>query len=653
MKKFFKFLLYLILGLAGVVLLAYLGFNIYFWVINRQARSKLAEVKTLHINGRDYRDLNKNGKLDIYEDPDEPVDRRIEDLLSQMTTEEKAGMMFQPMIGIGENGELATKPGFMNFSSSIDQVVNDHLRHFNIFMTPDATNLARWYNNLQKLAEQTRLGIPVTISSDPRHGYNHNPGAGFASSDFSKWPEPIGLAATRDSLLVLQFGQIANREYRAVGIRTALHPMADLATEPRWARINGTFGQDAALASMLTTAYIYGFQGPEIGPESVACMIKHFSGGGPQKDGLDAHFSYGKEQVYPGNNFKYHLIPFETAFKSISPPAMVMPYYGIPMDQTSENVGFAFNKDIITGLLRDKYHYDGVVCSDWGILEGFGIFGFELVEGKSWGVENLTLKQKILKALHAGIDQFGGNDNVKELTELIEDGEISRERIDASVRRLLKVKFELGLFDNPYVNAEDAAKIAGKAEFVQAGALAQRKSLVLLKNRLNPDSTHILPLHGTEKIYVEDIDKKTASEYGTVADSLADADVAIIRINAPYQIIPGDMLSGFFHQGDLDFKEPELSRILKILETKPTIVCIYLDRPAVIPEIAIQSAALLANFGAEDDALLDVIYGRFNPGGKLPFTMPSSMEAVKNQKEDVPGDSKNPLFPFGAGLTYE
>ncbi len=653
MKKFFKFLLYMILGLVAIAIIGFVGFNIYFWMINHNAKSKLAKTKTISVGGREYRDLNKNGKLDIYENPTAPIDQRVEDLLKQMTIEEKAGMMFQPMIGIGKNGELASKPGFMNFTSNYDQVVNSHLRHFNIFMSPGVKDLATWYNNLQKLAEQTRLGIPVTISSDPRHGYNHNPGAGFASNDFSKWPEPIGLAATRDSLLVVQFGQIANQEYRAVGIRAALHPMADLATEPRWARINGTFGEDAALSSMMTTAYIYGFQGPELGPNSVACMIKHFSGGGPQKDGLDAHFSYGKEEVYPGHNFDYHLIPFEAAFHSISPPAMIMPYYAIPWDQTSENVGFSFNKDIITGLLRGQYHYDGVICSDWAILEGFGILGYEIVEGKSWGVENLTLKQKIVKALDAGIDQFGGNSNVKELAELIESGEIGMDRIDASIWRLLKVKFELGLFDNPYVDVNEAEKIAGKAEFVKAGALAQRKSLVLLKNRMNPDSTHILPLRGTEKIYVEDIDKKTASAYGTVVDSLADADIAIIRVNAPYQIIPGDMLSGFFHQGDLDFKDPEKNRILKTLETKPTIVCIYLDRPAVIPEVAARSAALLANFGAEDDAILDVIYGRFNPVGKLPFEMPSSMQAVKEQKEDVPYDSKDPLFPFGHGLSYD
>ena len=151
---------------------------------------------------------------------------------------------------------------------------------------------------------------------------------------FSQWPEPIGLAATGDAALVQQFGDIARQEYLAVGIRVALHPMADLATEPRWARINGTFGEDAELASRMVSAYIRGFQGEKLGPHSVACMTKHFPGGGPQKDGEDPHFSYGKDQVYPGNNFDYHLIPFEAAFQAGT--AQIMPYYGMPVGTPSK-----------------------------------------------------------------------------------------------------------------------------------------------------------------------------------------------------------------------------------------------------------------------------------------------------------------------------
>ena len=170
---------------------------------------------------------------------------------------------------------------------------------------------------------------------------------------------------------------------------------------------------------------------------------------------------------------------------------------------------------------------------------------------------------------------------------------------------------------------------------------------------MNPDSTHVLPLKHNPKIYIENIEQETAEKYATVVDSLADADFAVLRLQAPFEPRTGDMIEKMFHQGDLDFKEPELSRIVEIMQQKPTVVCIYLDRPAVIPEIAENAAGLLCDFGAFDDAVLDVIFGKFNPSGRLPFELPLSMEAVRNQMEDVPYDSELPLYEFGFGLTYK
>ena len=310
-------------------------------------------------DGFNYRDLNHNGKLDVYEDSRQATEARVEDLLAQMNLEEKVGMFWHPPIGVGRKGKVLRKPAMMNPSSSYDAIINQKIRHFNLFTIPKAKHLATWYNAIQKIAEQDRLGIPITISSDPRHGINNFLDENLLGGDFSKWPEPIGLAAIGDSSLVVEFGRIASKELRAVGIRTALHPMADLATEPRWARINGTFGEDAALAAKLTTAYIKGFQGPRLSANSVACMTKHWPGGGPQEDGEDAHFSYGKNQVYPGNKFDYHLIPFEAALAAGT--AMIMPYYGVPVGQTAEEVGMGFNQEIIRDLLRDEYGYDGIV----------------------------------------------------------------------------------------------------------------------------------------------------------------------------------------------------------------------------------------------------------------------------------------------------
>jgi len=651
MKKFFKIIMYFIIGIIILAIIGFIAVKIHFGLLNRKAKEQLSEIKTITENGFSFRDLNKNGQLDVYEDSRADIENRISDLIKQMTIEEKAGMMWHPPISVGEKGEVMDGPGMMSFSSNYDVIVNQKINHFNLFLIPNATALATWYNAVQTIASQTRLGIPLTISSDPRHGINNFLESDMLKSDFSKWPEPLGLAATGDSMLVNEFAKKANEEYRAVGIRTALHPMADLSTEPRWARMNGTFGEDAGLSAKLIAAYILGFQGDSLNPNSVACMTKHWPGGGPLEKGEDSHFHYGKNQVYPGKNFEYFQIPFEAAFKAKT--AMIMPYYSVPYEQTSENVGMSFNKEIIEGLLRKKYGYDGIVCTDWMILEGFTILGYQIVEAKSWGVENLTIKERIQKAIDAGVDQFGGNNFPEELVELVKEGKIPEARIDESIRRLLRAKFQMGLFDNPFVDAEQAGKIAGNAHAVEKGKLAQRKSIVLLKNHINADSSYALPLKNNPKIYIEKIDMKIASNYGTVVDSLNDADIAVIRIQTPYQKRKGDIVERMFHQGDLDFKEPELSRILNIMKKKPTIVCIYLDRAAVIPEISENAKALLADFGAEDDAILDIVFGKFNPTAKLPFELASSMQAVKNQKEDLPHDSENPLYPFGWGLTYK
>jgi beta-glucosidase len=220
------------------------------------------------------------------------------------------------------------------------------------------------------------------------------------------------------------------------------------------------------------------------------------------------------------------------------------------------------------------------------------------------------------------------------------------------VRRLLKLKFELGLFDNPFTDIDHAVKTIGNSEFMAAGAEAQRKSIVLLKNETT-DTGKTLPLKSGIKVYLLNVDPEKAGKYGKVVKKPEEADVAVLRIKSPSQHIKGTGLMGrLFSSGDLDFKEKELKEILDIINRVPSVVDIYLDRPAVIPEIAEASRGLLADFGASDEALLDVLFGKVNPSAKLPFEMPSSMIAVRNQKEDVPYDSENPLFPFGFGLSY-
>jgi beta-glucosidase len=533
-----------------------------------------------------FRDLNKNGRLDIFEDSRQPIEARVEDLLGQMTLEEKTGLMFINGTIVNEDGSLEEQPGTpADAPAAVTQITRQQLNHFNLWQIPRAQVVAHWYNKLQHIAEQTRLGIPVTIASDPRNHFSHAIYA-MAAADFSQWCETLGFAAIGDAELVRQFANIVRQEYLAVGIRVALHPQVDLATEPRWPRINGTFGEDAQLTARLAKAYIEGFQGKALGPHSVACMTKHFPGGGPQKEGLDPHFEFQKGQIYPGNQFEYHLIPFEAALAAGT--AAIMPYYGIPVDQTDENVAMSFNKAIVAGLLRQRYRFDGIVCTDWGLITDLHR---EVVwPARAWGVEHLPEIERVLKALEAGVDQFGGEHCPEYIVELVKTGRLSEDRLDQSARRLLRLKFQLGLFDNPFVDETQVSRVFSNPESRAAGFASQRRALTLLKN-----DDHVLPLRGRPKLYLRNVDPSVAARYAEVVNTPTEADFAILRLDTPW--VPVETKNPFargFHHGDLDFKGQVKSEILDLLRMVPAAVVIFLDRPAVIPEISGSAKALLA-----------------------------------------------------------
>jgi beta-glucosidase len=646
MKKAFKIFAYIISGVIGLVLLAYLIFSIKWKVDSRNNMKSLGEpAALLTINNHSFRDLNKNGKLDIYEDSRASIDNRVNDLVSQLNLEEKAGLMFINMILMNKDGSLAETPSVTNpmsfaLESNSKMVANKKMNHFNTLQSPSAEAMANWNNNIQKLAERTRLGIPITIATDPRHSAIENPGASIPTPFFSKWCSPLGFAAIGDSTLMREFGDIARQEYTALGMRLSLSPMADLATEPRWCRVNGTFGEDAELAAKLVKAYILGFQGDSLNTTSVACMTKHFSGGGPQKDGEDAHFPYGAEQVYPGDNFDYHLIPFEKgAFEANT--AQIMPYYGIPIGQTEEDVAFAFNKTIITKMLREKYNFQGVICTDWAVITA----SFAK-PASAWGVEHLSEKERLAKAIDAGCDMFGGESIPELVVELVHDKKITEARIDESVKRILKDKFRLGLFDNPYVNKENLS-IIGNKDFMAKGRESQKRSLTLLKNEGN-----ILPLKKGVKVYLQGFEMEDLKKFGEVVDHPKEADFILLKLKTPFEPRSEYILERFFHQGRLDFPEEEKTELLELIKTKPTITIFRMERPPVIPEINAATAALIADFDSENEVIIEMIFGEFKPTGHLPFEVPSSVEAVEKQKEDVPYDSENPLYPFGFGLTY-
>ena len=652
MKKILKTILKII---AGIIVLLFTILVVYYIILSVKI-SKIYdqlgdEAKVITVDGHSFRDLNKNGSLDVYENKNANLNDRVDDLVSQMSLEEKAGSMFISMTGMSGKGALMDKPtasasmisNLMTFflPSSADMLINKKLNSFNIIDGYSAEILATFNNNIQKVGERTRLGIPITIASDPRHGTQNNPGASIYTPSFSQWPTSLGLASTRETNLVRRFGEIARQEYRSVGISLALHPMADLATEPRWGRTNGTFGEDAQLSALMTKAYVLGFQGDSLDANGVACMTKHFSGGGPQKDGEDAHFPYGKDQVYPGDNFDYHIIPFtEGAFPAKT--SQIMPYYGIPVGQTSEEVAFGFNKEIISDLLRDSLGFEGVVCTDWGIISDS-----RMGEGRAWGVEDLSPLKRVKKVLDAGCDQFGGEFIPELIIELVENGEVPESRLDISVKRIMLDKFRLGLFDNPYVDIDQAINTAGNTTFQNEGKSAQARSTVLLKNE------SLLPLDPGTKVYATGMLEQEEDKGIIWVSSPSEADVILKRITTPFDPRNEYFLESFFNQGRLYYNDLELAELLADIEGKPSIFVANLERPTILTPIAEQANAILAEFGTSDEILIDLLTGRRSPEGQLPFELPSTWEAVQKQLEDVPYDSADPLYPFGHGLRYE
>ncbi|MGP3961230.1 glycoside hydrolase family 3 protein [Nonomuraea sp. 3N208] len=605
-------------------------------------------------DGARFRDLNDNGTMEPYEDPRLSTAERVADLVTRLSLAEKAGLMFHTQVVATPDGRVSNAPIRPGRVGAADLVGGKLITHLNVTEMPGPREMARWQNAVQELAARSPHGIPVTLSTDPRHGFGHNAAASFAATDFSAWPDQIGFAAIGDADLVRRFGDVARHEYLALGLRAALHPSVDLATEPRWARQYTTFGQDGELAGRLVVAYLEGFQGATLGPGSVACITKHFPGGGPQRDGEDPHFPYGREQTYPGGRFDEHLAPFRAAIAAGT--AGLMPYYGIPMGlewegEPIEEIGFGFNRQIITGLLREHFGYDGVVCSDWGLVtDALSPDGSRILPARAWGAEELTPRERVRRIVEAGCDQIGGEECVDLLIDLVESGDIPESRIDESARRLLAVKFDLGLFDNPFVCEDEAAAVVGAPQFVAEGLAAQARAMVALTPL---DALPVQPA----RLYLDGLDPTAVAGAAEVVHDPRDADLIVVRVAAPWEARDTYMLESGFHAGRLEFAEADIARILDLAAVAPTALVVGLDRPAILTPFLDTGLTLLAEFGASDRAVLDVVLGVAKPQGLLPFDLPRSMAAVETSLPDVPGDTADALFRAGyaasstAGIT--
>ena len=642
-------------------------------------------AKILEIAGATFKDLNRNGELDDYEDWRLSHEERSQDLVSKMSLEQKAGFMListtrlendwsfqRPQntdpISSGFNEEdlvmdmniFTRKPlphPNLGAAGTTKAVTQYHERHFIVRSNPPSRILAEWANNLQALCESDGLGIPAIITSNPRNHITSDASAGLSvgKTAFSSWPGELGLAAMRDLELTRTFADISRQEWLAAGIRKGYMYMADLGTEPRWQRVEGTFGEDAKLAADMIKEIVLGYQGETLGPTSIALTTKHFPGGGATEGGQDPHFEWGKREVFPGGMLENNLIPFKAAIEAGT--SAIMPYYSIPIGTKYEEVAYAYNKEILQDLLRGELGFDGIINSDTGPIDMM-----------PWGVEDLSLTDRYKMAIEAGINIFSGTADPTKLIETLNLYPELMPLVDQSVHLLLMEKFQLGLFEDPYVDVAAAEKIIGKAEFQEQANLAMRKSIVLLRNESHSGST-LLPLKANTKVYFESYRQSREQSPSNVFQPKAnnwevefvtspeDADIVLLWVMPKSKSLFESDGSPLFLS--LSKNGVEVKYVNQLTADKPTILVINYTNPWVIDEVYNNTTTnikgVLSTFGTSHDALLDVVTGKFIPSGKMPFSTPISEEVAANQKSDVPGYMEGDnyaLFDFDEGLGY-
>ena len=635
-----------------------------------------------------FKDLNKNGQLDPYEDWRLPMEERIANLVSQMTLEEKVGLMFHPNIAVNESGMVkydlspeekealrraeeeryagpigpggqnagAMAMGQMRRTATAKSYIEE--KNFRCILNngvaaPD--KFANWSNGMQEIAEASRLGIPIVFSSDPRHSAKlggHVSGTQYFSH-ITNGEGQVGITAGGDPEMMRRFGEIMADEYRAVGLHMFLGPQVDVITEPRWSRNMGCFSESAELTAQMTAALVEGAQGPNVGPGKILVHLKHWPGSGPHKGGS------GRWLVYPGNNQEYHYLPWKAGIEKGALAAMGY-YSGTYYDSLNVNYSYHMSTEVLYGELGFK----GAICTDWGVV-GNGPLKPSL-QGKTTKKDNMEM------IINAGVDQMGSETEPELVVELVKEGRVSEERINQAASRILQWHFILGLFENPYVDPEKALQTLQKPEYEAFGLECQRVSNVLLTN------SGVLPAKEGIKLFVQGIDPAVAARYGTLVENPADADLIVYRTTsspdrggmfgpppAPQPqpgrrnarpAPPAPRMDPFAAtEVDIDFPSAKMERLQELVATgKPVVADINPTGSSLVisPGLKALPQALILSFDPTDEAVMDVIFGRHNPKSTLPFEIPSSMDAVRAQLEDVPFDSPDPSFPFGFGLSY-
>ncbi len=600
-----------------------------------------------------FKDLNNNDVVDPYEDWRLSAAVRAQDLVTRMTLEEKVGSMMHSTLPVID-GVLGVSDNGYDLDALTRGDLSKHITYYLTRLNGEPNALAAQNNTVQAEAEKTRLGIPLSISTDPRHHFQDIVGSSSSAYGLSKWPETIGLAALRDPATSEYFAATVARDYRKLGIHIALGPQADLASEPRWSRQAGAFSSEVALTQQQVAAVVRGLQGSSEGltSDGVLSVVKHWVGYGAADRGYDGHNSYGRHVKVDEQNLELHIAAFQGAFEQHV--GAVMPTYAVlnqlTVDGQPIDVGAGYSKYLLKDLLRQQKGFDGLIISDWYITldcnqqcrEPNQKQGEEDVS-MAWGVEDLPRIERFIRGVNAGIDQFGGENDTQPLIEAVLGGAIDESRIDASVKRALLSKFQQGLFENPYV----AEQVTLDQEAIETAYRTQARSQVLLQGAAS------LPLSQGLTVYSAGMDSAVLANAGFhVVDDIERAELVIIRTSTPFERLhPYQFFSELQKEGRLNFQPgDEAYDILQRAPKDSTVVfSVFMDRPPILSTIIERADIVIGNFGVSDEAFVASLFGTLPIEGRLPFELPSSMTAVEAQHSALPDDSKQPLFPFGFG----
>lgn len=612
----------------------------------------------IEVDGYQFIDLNGNGELDVYEDWRQDAQTRTDDLVGQMTVREKIAQMQHPTYLPRSDGKI---PSYLESWCGEEGIGMLLIREL-VSVEAAATNM----NIIQEYAEGSRLGVPVLVSMDSVHGLSYVSGATVTGHN-------LALAATRDKELVTKLAEIARDEHLAIGVRMTLSPEADIASEPRWGRVMETFGEDPDLVTEMVTAQVVAFQNGSEGLNEgsiVACM-KHFPGAGPQMDGKDTSPIISSEE-----SLQTHLKPYYAGLEVNV--ASIMPYYSVPLALDMENSAIG-SAATLQDLLRDEMGFEGIIQTDWGM-----IWAIQEALGTMTGEEVSDEEAILIGVTQSRVDGIGGESIrlIDQMEEFTNDGKIDEEILTAAAKRIVKAKFEMGVFENPYCDVEYAVSFVGNEESQKVNLEAAEKAMTLLKNDgilpLDADAEQTILVCGpragdmdslvggwssaqegltiaaaveeyageaTKVIYEpEDVER--------IAELAEEADVIIVSVGEPsYQHDPP------WGYDTLEIVDSQ-QQILEAAKAsgKPIVTVVTGGRPYILTWCDENTNAILEAYypGSQGGiAIAETLYGLNNPTGKTPIQFPRDMESVNSQEGDVSFDLENPLYDYGWGLSYD